>query len=99
MQDADARQGRHPRVCSSGGASLPGEVVRAFEAKYGAKILEGYGLSETSPVASFNRVEKARVGSIGTPISGVEFRVVGDDGPGRRPRASRARSGSAATTS
>ncbi|GAB3867509.1 long-chain fatty acid--CoA ligase [Nocardioides maradonensis] len=68
------------RVCSSGGAALPAEVLRAFEATYGAKILEGYGLSETSPVASFNKVDRARVGSIGTPISGVEFRVVGDDG-------------------
>jgi len=68
------------RVCCSGGASLPGEVVRAFEASYGAKILEGYGLSETSPVASFNRVEHARLGSIGTPIPGVEFKVVGEDG-------------------
>ena len=68
------------RVCASGGASLPGEVVRAFEGKYGAKILEGYGLSETSPVASFNRVERAKLGSIGTPIPGVEFKLVNDDG-------------------
>ena len=68
------------RVCSSGGAALPGEVVRAFESKYGAKILEGYGLSETSPVASFNRVEHAKIGSIGTPVPGVEFRVVTDEG-------------------
>ncbi|HSX66760.1 long-chain fatty acid--CoA ligase [Nocardioides sp.] len=68
------------RLCSSGGAALPGEVLRAFEEKFGAKVLEGYGLSETSPVASFNRVDNARVGSIGTPIPGVEFRIVGDDG-------------------
>jgi long-chain acyl-CoA synthetase len=68
------------RLCCSGGAALPGEVVRAFESKFGARILEGYGLSETSPVASFNRVEQAKVGSIGTPIPGVEFRIVGDDG-------------------
>ncbi len=63
------------RLCSSGGAALPAEVVRAFEAAYGAKILEGYGLSETSPVASFNRVEQAKIGSIGTPIPGVEFKL------------------------
>ena len=68
------------RVCSSGGAALPVEILRSFESKFGAKILEGYGLSETSPVASFNRVDNARVGSIGTPIPGVEFRVVGADG-------------------
>ena len=54
--------------------------MRAFEGKYGAKILEGYGLSETSPVASFNRVERAKLGSIGTPIPGVEFKLVNDDG-------------------
>ncbi|GAB2969968.1 long-chain-fatty-acid--CoA ligase [Nocardioides montaniterrae] len=68
------------RLCSSGGAALPGEILRAFEATYGAKILEGYGLSETSPVASFNRKERAKVGSIGVPIPGVEFKLVADDG-------------------
>jgi long-chain acyl-CoA synthetase len=73
------------RLCSSGGAALPGEVVRAFEATYGAKIIEGYGLSETSPVASFNRVEQAKVGSIGTPIPGVEFKLVNDDGSDAPP--------------
>ena len=80
VADADPAAVATLRVCCSGGASLPGEVVRAFESKFGAKILEGYGLSETSPVASFNRVEKAKVGSIGTPIPGVEFKLVGEDG-------------------
>lgn len=80
VPDPDPAAAAKLRLCSSGGASLPGEVLRAFEAKFGAKILEGYGLSETSPVASFNRVDNARVGSIGTPIPGVEFRIVGDDG-------------------
>jgi long-chain acyl-CoA synthetase len=69
------------RLCVSGGASLPLEVMRAFEDAFGATILEGYGLSETSPVASFNRSAEARKpGSIGTPIEGVEMKVVGDDG-------------------
>jgi long-chain acyl-CoA synthetase len=68
------------RICCSGGASLPAEVLRAFETTYGAKVLEGYGLSETSPVASFNRAIEARVGSIGTPIPGVEFKVVDEAG-------------------
>jgi long-chain acyl-CoA synthetase len=80
VADADPAAVATLRVCCSGGASLPGEVLRAFESKFGAKILEGYGLSETSPVASFNRVEKAKVGSIGTPIPGVEFKLVGEDG-------------------
>jgi len=69
------------RLCASGGASLPVELMRAFEEKFGCKILEGYGLSETSPVASFNHPDKERKpGSIGTPIAGVEMKVVDDDG-------------------
>ena len=60
------------RVCISGGASLPVEVLRAFDGQFGAKILEGYGLSETSPVASFNHPDRERKpGSIGTPIRDV----------------------------
>src|SRR4051794_16479484 len=69
------------RLCVSGGSAMPGEVLRSFEDKFGCKILEGYGLSETSPVASFNHPERERkVGSIGTPIKGVEMRVVDEDG-------------------
>ncbi len=69
------------RLCVSGGASLPRELMRAFEDAFGATILEGYGLSETAPVASFNRSAQARkAGSIGTPIEGVEMKVVDDDG-------------------
>ncbi len=69
------------RVCASGGASLPVEVLKGFEEAFGCKILEGYGLSETSPVASFNHPDRERKpGSIGTPLQGVEFRLVDDDG-------------------
>ncbi|MEA2431166.1 MAG: long-chain acyl-CoA synthetase [Thermoleophilaceae bacterium] len=69
------------RLCVSGGSAMPGEVLRAFEDKFGCKILEGYGLSETSPVASFNHPDRDRkVGSIGTPVAGVEMRVVDDEG-------------------
>ncbi|MGN6190352.1 MAG: long-chain-fatty-acid--CoA ligase [Conexibacter sp.] len=65
------------RVCISGGASLPVEVLRAYESQFGTKILEGYGLSETSPVASFNHPDRERKpGSIGTPIRDVRMRVV-----------------------
>jgi long-chain acyl-CoA synthetase len=67
------------RLCISGGAAMPVEVMRAFEQKFGCVILEGYGLSETSPVASFNHPDRERKpGSIGTPIEGVELRVVDD---------------------
>ena len=67
------------RVCCSGGAALPVEVLKSFEERFKVPILEGYGLSETSPVASFNHLDKERKpGSIGTPIWGVEMRVVDD---------------------
>ncbi len=69
------------QVCASGGSAMPGEVLRGFEEAFGCKVLEGYGLSETSPVASFNHPDKERkIGSIGTPIEGVEMKVVDDDG-------------------
>ncbi len=69
------------RVCMSGGAAMPGEVMRGFEEAFACKVLEGYGLSETSPVASFNHPNRERKpGSIGTPIEGVEMKVVDDDG-------------------
>jgi long-chain acyl-CoA synthetase len=69
------------RLCVSGGAALPAEVLRGFEDRFGCAILEGYGLSETSPVASFNHPDRVRkVGSIGTPIRGVELKLVDADG-------------------
>jgi long-chain acyl-CoA synthetase len=69
------------RVCVSGGAALPVEVLRGFEETFGCIVLEGYGLSETSPVASFNHPDRPRKpGSIGTPIEGVELRLVGPAG-------------------
>jgi long-chain acyl-CoA synthetase len=69
------------KLCVSGGSALPVELLRAFEQAFGCKILEGYGLSETSPVASFNHPDRERKpGSIGTPVAGVEMKVVDDDG-------------------
>src|SRR3954453_1876689 len=68
------------RMCISGGSAMPVEVMREFEQKFDCIILEGYGLSETSPVASFNHPDRERKpGSIGTPIEGVEMQVVDDD--------------------
>jgi long-chain acyl-CoA synthetase len=65
------------RTCISGGAALPVEVLRGFEEAFGVPVLEGYGLSETSPVASFNHPGRERKpGSIGTPIRDVRMRVV-----------------------
>jgi long-chain acyl-CoA synthetase len=74
------------RLCVSGGAALPVEVLRSFEEAFGCIILEGYGLSETSPVASFNHPDAERKpGSIGTPIDGVRMRLVGGDGADTPP--------------
>lgn len=64
------------RLCVSGGAALPGEILRAFTSKFGIPLIEGYGLTESSPVATFNPpkgVQKA--GSIGLPLAGVEVQV------------------------
>jgi len=68
------------RTCITGGASMPVEVLRGFEEAFGAIVLEGYGLSETSPVASSNHPEMERkAGSIGTPLEGVEMQVVDEN--------------------
>ncbi|MEV8636972.1 long-chain fatty acid--CoA ligase [Streptosporangium sp. NPDC051023] len=68
------------KVAVSGGASLPAEVLRDFEATFGIGILEGYGLSETSPVASFNQLGRpTKPGTIGTPVWGVEMRLIDGD--------------------
>jgi long-chain acyl-CoA synthetase len=76
------------RLCCSGGAALSVDLMQQFEERYGLPIFEGYGLSETSPVASFNiplSVQREglpdrlpRPGSIGQPIYGVEMKVVDD---------------------
>jgi long-chain acyl-CoA synthetase len=84
MLHSDARSERDTstlRLCMSGGSAMPEELMRNFEKEFDCIILEGYGLSETSPVASFNHPDRERKpGSIGTPIKGVEMKVVDDDG-------------------
>jgi long-chain acyl-CoA synthetase len=78
---ADSAETSTLRLCMSGGAAIPVELIRGFEEKFGSPILEGYGLSETSPVASFNHPDRERKpGSIGTPIEGVEMQVWDDQG-------------------
>ena len=68
---------RNLRIAAAGGSALPVEVHHDFEKKFGVTILEGYGLSETSPVASFSEYgAPVRVGSIGVPIPGVEMKLL-----------------------
>ena len=76
---------RHPHIanfdlssleyCISGGAALPIEVKRGFEAISGCGVVEGYGLSETSPVVSCNPLKAAREGSIGLPLPATEISI------------------------
>ena len=67
------------KTCVSGGASLPVQVLKDFEAKFNVPILEGYGMSEGSPVVSFNQKDLGRKpGSIGVPVWGVEVKLVDD---------------------
>ena len=68
------------QLCVSGGSALPVEVLRGFDDAFGAKILEGYGLSETTGMGSFNQRDRERKpGSIGQPVGGTEMRLVDDD--------------------
>ena len=64
----------------SGGAALPGQLAEDFTKTFGVGIKEGYGLSETSPVVSFNNPKvKAKTGSIGLPVWGVEMKLIDAD--------------------
>jgi long-chain acyl-CoA synthetase len=68
------------RFYVSGAAALPGEVLNRFSKKFKkSKLLEGYGLSETSPVVAVNRAELQKPGSVGPAIPGVEVKIVNDE--------------------
>ena len=70
---------RELKVCVSGGAPMPVAVMEDFEKTFGVRILEGYGLSETSPVACFNQVQwPSKPGTVGLPVFACEIRVVDD---------------------
>ncbi len=79
--DVDVKKiARNLRRAVAGGASLPLEILKDVKARFDVEILEGYGLSETSPVATFSRLsEEARPGSIGVPIWGVEVKLIDED--------------------
>ncbi|MBW1873735.1 MAG: AMP-binding protein, partial [Deltaproteobacteria bacterium] len=68
-------------ACGSGGAPLPAEVAKQFESKTGAVIFEGYGLSETSPLATCNptNTEDRKFGSVGFPIPSTDVKIVDQD--------------------
>ncbi|MER7012244.1 long-chain fatty acid--CoA ligase [Saccharopolyspora sp. NPDC000359] len=68
------------RMASSGGASLPGEVLKAFSERFGCTILEGYGLTESTAAATCNSPEQQRVGSVGKPLPATEIEVRAPEG-------------------
>ncbi len=82
---------RHPTIksfdlsslefCISGGAALPIEVKRGFETLTGCNVVEGYGLSETSPVATCNPLDSTKEGSIGLPLPATEISIRSLDDP------------------
>lgn len=63
----------------SGGAALPMEIFEQFRNKFGIPVIEGYGLSEASPVVSFNPIERPKHGTVGLPLPGVKVKVIDND--------------------
>jgi long-chain acyl-CoA synthetase len=69
------------KIAVSGGASLPVQVLKDFETRFKVPIIEGYGMSEGSPVVTFNHPDRPRKpGSIGTPVWGVEVKLIDEQG-------------------
>lgn len=69
------------KVCITGGSAMPPDFIPVFEKRFGVKIMEGYGLTEASPVSSFSRLDMPqKPGSIGIPILGVEAKIVDETG-------------------
>jgi long-chain acyl-CoA synthetase len=67
------------RLAISGGSPMPVELMRAFEQTFNVRIIEGYGLSETAPVATFGHLERpTKPGTVGQPVFGVQVRCVDD---------------------
>ncbi len=76
-------------VCTSGGAPMPVEVMKEFEQVFGARVFEGYGLSETSPLATFNHSEMPSIaGKVGQSLMGVDVKIF-DKNDNELPRGER----------
>jgi len=68
------------RICVSGAAALPAPVHHGFESKFGIPLLEGYGLTEASPVVSLNPEKNRLPGSVGKPLPGIEVKILSESG-------------------
>jgi long-chain acyl-CoA synthetase len=73
------------RVAHVGGAPLPPETLRAFAARFGCQVLEGYGMTEVGTASSHRPGQDVRPGSVGPPADGIELRIVGLDGSDAPP--------------
>jgi long-chain acyl-CoA synthetase len=80
VKGAEASELAHFRFFVSGGAPLPRILYEAFAKKFGQHVQEGYGLSEATPVTTFNRAGKTKQGSIGLPIPHVKVQLQDMDG-------------------
>jgi len=80
-QDSEKYRTDSLTLCITGGAAMPPDFIPVFEKRFGVKIMEGYGLTEASPVSSFSRLDMPqKPGSIGIPIPGVEAKIVDETG-------------------
>jgi long-chain acyl-CoA synthetase len=68
------------RMCVTGGAAMPVDVLRSFEDKFGVPIFEGYGLTETTVSVCCNRPGAKKTGSVGKPYPAVQLKIVDDEG-------------------
>ncbi|MGI8596310.1 MAG: AMP-binding protein, partial [Thermoleophilaceae bacterium] len=80
VEDLDSYDTSSIRVAISGGQAMPVEVMQRFEDTFGVEVLEGYGLSETTAIGTFNQQGSRKHGSIGKPVEGVEVKFFDDDG-------------------
>lgn len=67
------------KIHISGGAALPAEIFDQFKKKFGIAVIEGYGLSEASPVVALNPLNKQKQGTVGVPLPNVQAKIIGDD--------------------
>jgi long-chain acyl-CoA synthetase len=84
-KSARREQFKSLRIAVSGGEPLPDAVRTAFQERFGVTLLEGYGLTETSPVISVCTPDANKPGTVGRPIPNVEVRIVGADGQSLPP--------------
>ncbi len=74
------------RICVSGAAPLPSDTLERWDKNYPVPLLEGYGLTEASPIVSCNPLDGVRKpGSVGVPLPGIEVRIISEDGAGLPP--------------